>query len=249
MNKVVVAILMLCYNSARGQGATGKLLNPEKVAVYSYIRGFQLIDSVLHTRDMYDTVMVQFVDSLAMYHLPVRLIDLNAKEGTPYGVRYSYFVFKKGQKDGLLFQDTTDALLPQVKNVDTVTSERGYANAVQLKNVCFFTSEKGYGNTLIEKYLPLVKRSEFTYDTVRLYYDSALVNSNYILGASLDSVKRIKLNGFVYSFKAYFSPMYKIKMPPRDISLKFGRLPYTDEDCLLAKRLQVLFQKYAEGLH
>lgn len=245
----MVSVLLIWWGSAGAQQAAVSVMNPEKVVIYSYIRGFQLIEGVLHIRDMYDTIKIQFADSLVMYRLPVRLVHLNREGITPYGVQFNYFVFKKGQTNGLLFQDTTDRFLPQVKNVDTITAERGYANTVQLKNVRFLSASKGKGRTLTEKYLPLVKRSEFTYDTVRLYYDSALVNSNYTLGPSLDSIKQSKLNGFVYSFKSYYSPTYKINMPPRDISLKFGRLPYTEADRLLADRLRLLFEKYTRRLH
>lgn len=249
MNKIAVLILiMLISKSACGQQTVRKVLNPEKVVLYSYIKVFQMVDSVMYADDFYDTVRIQFTDSLVIYHLPVRLINQNTKKGAPDKIRFDYFVFKKGDNSGLLFRDTADVNFPHSRDVDSITSSRGYANIVQLKNVRFFSSAKGAGNAVTETYLPLVKRSEFTFDTLKLTYDSTLMNSNYVLGPSLDSIKQSKLIGYVYSFKKYYSPTYRLNMPPRHISFKFDRLAYTHDDRKLADRLRILYQKYQDEL-
>lgn len=74
------------------------------------------------------------------------------------------------------------------------------------------------------------------------------MNSNYVLGPSLDSIKQSKLISYVYSFKKYYSPTYRLNMPSRHISFKFGRLAYTDNDRKLADRLWILYQKYQDKL-
>ncbi|WP_076378040.1 hypothetical protein [Filimonas lacunae] len=245
---LIIALLVLCQFPVKAQGPLLSLQNPEKLVIHSYMRGFQVIDSTVYPRDMYDTVYVQYVDSFVMYHFPVRVIDLSAEDGGPYKIVFEYFTFIKGQKNGLLFKDTSDFFLPLRKDVDSIINERGHANVIEEKGIKMISSEKGVGHTLTENYLPDVKRSEFTFDTFFLHYDSTLVNSNYTLGATLDSSRKSKLNGFVFSFNAYYSVNQKLSFPPRDISLKFTRLPFTDADAKLANQLIALFQKHQEKL-
>ncbi len=157
--------------------------------------------------NLIDSTSIIYKDNTILYEMmPIHQHDLYKDSTIIHTVKYKYFILKKGNEYGFLY-DSLNTSINRKLLADSLLKKTGFLDGDLFKNKNEYSLYKTKKNTgeyaKIEVYLPKLKK-EGRPDTTLIYYSKGLKNIPYSLSESLDSSKKMKVCKFRFAFNAHF---------------------------------------------
>lgn len=174
-----------------------------------------------------DTFEIYYFKDYILYRLP-EIRDGNTDNKIP-GTE-PYFMFRKNDKDGILFKSAAEGGGKMHLPVDSFLRDRAFGGTTfDMRNThLFINSSRQDQNPIIEKYVPRTVCDETMYDSVYFYFDSELNDVDYTFSKRLDSLTQKKLYMVRLLFNEKFSKTYKVTVPKREVLFKLQKKSVPD---------------------
>lgn len=180
-----------------------------------------------------DTIPIYYWENYVFYNIPYKKTFEIDERLINEEVKYSYFLFKKGNIYGYLFNSLDDTSLPQKLQVDSFLFRRAYAAKFDLKfkSLVEVKGDK-HNNSLIEKYVPENINNETYFDTIIFYFDKRLNGIDFSFSKDLDSAKEKKLYKVRLLYNEKFSATYQMMVPKREMLFEIQNMPIKNPTAL-----------------
>lgn len=204
----------------------------DKITGINYIVKLPLVQGDRQYIDFGDTTLIYYFQDIVIYKLPYTFdsskvtyhikADTISDEHIFTETRYNYFVYKRGNDNGIWYRSIEQLDSNKTLTVDSILKRIGIPTNVQAiiysPNDSLLESQSfDNGNLLIEKYIPKTKPDDSYNDTTLLYYSKTMKPIQFSMSPFLDSMKSKKLYKLRLAYNEAFSKIYSITMPKRDI--------------------------------
>ena len=188
--------------------------------IYNYPISFYKEKDELKIYSLKDTLQISYYGDYELYRLPSTLDVTNKKiKGTE-----PYFIFKKKDKYGFLFNSLEDSTQGTKFQVDSFLYNRG----VKGKDFDMPTdtlwslvgTEEKNNEYRLDKYTLIKEEDETVPDSIFYYYSENLKDIEYSFSNRLDSLKGMKLYKIKLIYGKKFSPSIKSVLPQREFLLE-----------------------------
>ncbi|HMU46933.1 MAG TPA: hypothetical protein PKC72_11220 [Chitinophagaceae bacterium] len=206
--------------------------NNDNITAITYIVKLPLVQGDRQYIDFCDTIPIYYIQNLIIYKLPYTFdsskmtyhikTDTISQEHIMTETRYHYFVYKKGNNNGIWYKSIEQLDSNKILAVDSIIKRIGTPTNLQaiiysLNDSLLESQSLDNGSILIEKYIPKTKLDDSYNDTTLFYYSKRLKPIQFSLSPFLDSLKNKKLYKLRLAYNEAFSETYSITMPKRDI--------------------------------
>ncbi|MFH6991782.1 hypothetical protein [Flavobacterium sp. FlaQc-48] len=158
--------------------------------------------------DLIDSVSIIYKKDMLLYELmPTYQYNFDKADllKSKYA-KYKYFLLKKGDKYGYLF-DSINALKAKRFKTDSILKRSGYLDQSFFKQdkyrrIKTTINKKGFAK--METYIPIESYKNKGCDTMEIFYTSGLKNIEYSLSHYLDSISGLKVCMLKMKFNSKF---------------------------------------------
>lgn len=168
-----------------------------------------------------DTVSLFYYSDYLIYRL---LPTAKWETGENIKGTESYFIYKKQDSCGILFNSLTDTSYGIICRIDSFL----YNRALRGKDLdipvdslwSIMEVKKEKGGILIEEYGLTKQGDEMSVDSIYYYYSKKMNKVQYSFSKKLDSIRGMKLFKFRLLFNPKFSKSHNYILPKREISFE-----------------------------
>lgn len=148
-----------------------------------------------------------------------------------------YFIYKKHDSCGILFNSLTDSSYSVICRIDSFLFNRALRGKdldIPVDSLWSITEvKKENAGILIEKYGPTGEGNEMSVDSIYYYYSKKMNKVQYSFSKKLDSITGMKLFKFRLIFNSKFSKSHNYVLPKREISFEIREeVPPDDKEIL-----------------
>lgn len=181
-----------------------------------------------------DTISIFYYSDYMVYRL---LPTAKWETGENIKGTEPYFIYKKGDSCGILFNSLTDSSYGIVCRMDSFLFNRalrGKDLEIPVDTLWSITEvKKENAGILIEKYGPKREGDEASVDSIYYYYSKRMNKVQYSFSKKLDSIRGMKLFKFRLIFNSKFSKSHNYVLPKREISFEIREeVPPDDKEIL-----------------
>jgi hypothetical protein len=181
-----------------------------------------------------DTIPIFYFDDYVLYNIPYRITFENSDSLISEGKKFSYFMFRKKDKYGFLFDSLKLNSRTNKVNVDSFLFQRcyltnfdsGYDSLIENK------SDKK-DHTALKKYIPKKYYGESYYDSSYYYYSEEFNDIDYILSKQLDKRDGMKLYRVRLLYNEKVSIKYNFTLPKRELLYEIEKYAISDYEEIL----------------
>ena len=179
--------------------------------------------------DINDTIPIYIFEDFMVYKIPhINQILFNWKVVSEKKA-YEYFIFKKGDKLGYLYPDSSQLFTPLSYRVDSMLKTRAYKDGFSLPDHFspIFT-KSNRGKELRITYLTNEKKREMNCDTIQYSFAEDKNVFNYSMSPLLDSIYKKKFYRLRLIFNPFFSHVLNKKLDGREYEYSLIKEQYQD---------------------
>lgn len=172
-----------------------------------------------------DSIIISFYEDIILYKLEeTRDFETDKKVlGTA-----KYFIYKKDQKNGFLFNYSRDSLIGMYSVDSLLKKEAMGGEKLELLSSNFWKPteiiQDVKNNSTIEKYIPIKKPDETCFDSIYLYLTPDYNDIDYTLSSQIDSARKQKLYKTRLLYNQFYSEVQKRIIPKREFKFEIRRL-------------------------
>lgn len=194
----------------------------------------QIVDKKVHYFNLLDTTGIYYVDDYVVYKLAP---NTDLETNSPIAGSEQYFIYKKNNSTGLLFNRLYDTSNVVSAKVDSLLYAR--ASTVSRNNMLdsawmLFSSEKT-DHELTEKFVPKEPSSNVNFlDTLIFKYRNDYPRFDYSFSRYMDSLKNMKMTQFIAKQRSKYEDTSGLVFPEREHFFKLeSRAPSSSDSAIV----------------